>query len=244
MRALVTGAGVRVGRALSIAFAEAGFDVVVHYNREAGPAEEVVEHIRGLGREALLIAADLGEPEGCAALVQGAGAVDVLVNSAAIWSRVPLSKLDAQAFDSMMAINARAPLLLALGLAAGLSRSALPGGGLVLNIADIAADRPVPGYAHYCASKAALLSLTRSLALELAPSVRVNAISPGAVLAPLDMDAETVEAIRQTVPAGRFGTAEDVARLAVFLALHAPYVSGQDIAVDGGRSVVPPSRVG
>lgn len=244
MRALVTGAGVRVGRALSLAFAEAGFDVVLHYNSSAGPAMAVAEQVEARGRTAALVSADLRDPAGCAALVGASGDVDVLVNSAAIWSRVAVGELDATAFDSMMALNARAPLLLAVGLAAGLGRSALPGGGLVLNIADIAAARPVPGYAHYCASKAALLSITRSLAQELAPRVRVNAISPGAVLAPADMDADTQAAIAATVPAGRFGTAEDVASLAVFLALHAPYISGQDIAVDGGRGVVPPSTLG
>ena len=110
-------------------------------------------------------------------------------------------------------------------------------GGSIINVTDISAERPWRGYAHYCASKAALLSLTKSLALEWAPEIRVNAIAPGAVLLPEGSSAEEVARLEAAIPAGRLGAPEDVAETAVFLAGGPAYVTGQVIAVDGGRSI-------
>ena len=243
MRALITGGGIRVGRAISLALAAYGFDIVLHFNRSAGPAESVARDITAMGRSVQLIAGDLSTPAGCQAVIAAAGTVDVLVNNAAIFASCPLEQLTVAQWDTMQAINCRAPFLLAQGLLPGLRKSDLSGGGVIINIGDIGGQRPVPGYAHYSVSKAGILMLTQALALELAPQVRVNAISPGTVIAPTDFTDEALSAIKQTIPAGRFGSGEDIARTAVFL-VRSPYITGQIISVDGGRSVGGPMVAG
>jgi pteridine reductase len=115
---------------------------------------------------------------------------------------------------------------------------------MVLSIVDIAGERPVPGYAHYCVSKAGLHMLTRALAVELAPDIRVNGISPGTVLPPENLDEPTAQAILASIPQGRFGGSEDIGKLAAFLALECPHITGQIISVDGGRSIAGPLSVG
>lgn len=240
MRALVTGAGVRLGREIALTLAGAGFDLVLHYNRSQDSAEQLALQIRALGREASLIQADLGATSGCEALVSAVkarwGGVDVLVNNAAIWERRALGQIDAAAWDRMQAINSRAPFLLTVGLLDGLQNSALPGGGAVVNITDIGGERPPPGFTHYVVSKAALIMLTRAMAIELAPRVRVNAVSPGPVMLPEGTSPADREAILATVPMGREGSAADIARAVRYLVLDAPYVTGHVLAVDGGRS--------
>lgn len=240
MRALVTGAGVRLGREIALTLAGAGFDLVLHYNRSQDSAEQLALQIRALGREASLIQADLGATSGCEALVSAVkarwGGVDVLVNNAAIWERRALGQIDAAAWDRMQAINSRAPFLLTVGLLGGLQNSALPGGGAVVNITDIGGERPPPGFTHYVVSKAALIMLTRAMAIELAPRVRVNAVSPGPVMLPEGTSPADREAILATVPMGREGSAADIARAVRYLVLDAPYVTGHVLAVDGGRS--------
>jgi pteridine reductase len=192
LRVLVTGGGVRLGRALALAFAAeggpGGVAVAVHHRSSAGPAAAVVAQIEAAGGRAVALQADLSTASGCAALAAqteaALGGLDVLINSAADYAAVPFAQLTPEAWDAMQAVNTRAPFLLTQALLPALQASGRPGGGCVINLTDIAADRPVPGYAHYCVSKAGLTALTRALALELAPAVRVNAIAPGTVLAP------------------------------------------------------------
>jgi pteridine reductase len=241
MRALVTGAGIRVGAAIARALAAAGMDVIVH--TRSSPADETVAAVQAAGRAAWAVQADLGTEAGCAQLaaqVQALGGLDVLVHSAAAYTPAALPAVTAADFDAMMALNCRAALLLARDLHPLLAQSALPGGGLLLTIADIGAERPAPGFLSYAVSKAALVMLTRALALELAPRVRVNAISPGTVMAPDDLGPAQLERLRASIPAGRFGSGDDIGALAAFLARHAPYVTGQVWAVDGGRSLAGP----
>ncbi len=239
MRVLVTGGGVRVGAAIAEAFAAAGAHVLVHYRSSAGPATALAEALGGRALQA-----DLATVAGVQDLARQAGPVDVLVNSAAGYEHRAFETVTAEEWDTMQALNVRAPALLTQALLPGLRDSSLEGGGCVLNLGDIAGDRPAPGFAHYCVSKAALHHLTRALALELAPAVRVNAIAPGTVLPPVDLDATRREGLRRTIPARRFGSPQDIARTAVFLALDAPYVTGQIWAVDGGRSVGGPMEAG
>jgi len=243
-RALVTGGGIRVGRAIALALADAGFDLVLHYRSSAGPAREVAEQVRSKHRDVQLVQADLATVEGCEEVVSEAGRVDLLVNNAALYEAVPFADLTVDQWDRMQALNCRAPALLTRGLLPHLARSSLEGGGLVVNIGDIGGDRPAPGFAHYSVSKAGILMLTRALAVELAPKVRVNSVSPGTVVAPEDLSPYVLESIRQTIPAGRFGSAEDIAHMVVFLATKAPYITGQDFAVCGGRSVAGPMLAG
>jgi pteridine reductase len=226
-----------------LALADQGFDVVVHYNRSEHAAQETAQGVRQRGCDAILARADLATPQGCEALIQRAGQVDVLVNSAAAYEELPLDQITAAHWDRMLALNTRAPFLLSQGLAPSLRRSTLEGGGMILNLADIGGERPTPGYTHYGVSKAGLIFLTQALALELAPQVRVNAISPGTVLVPVDLPPDRLKAIQDTIPLGRFGSSAAVVGAALYL-LSAPYVTGQVLAVDGGRSVSGPMEAG
>jgi len=243
-RALVTGAGVRLGQAIATALAEAGFDLVLHYHRSTTGVKHTAMMAQKHAARTTLVQADLSTVAGCDTLAAAAAPVDAIVHNAALYEAVPFAELDAVAWDRMQAVNCRAPALITRALLPGLATSTLRGGGAVIHIADIGGERPAPGFAHYSVSKAGVLMLTRALAVELAPQVRVNSVSPGTVLAPTDLSAATLAGIRRTIPAGRFGAADDIARTVVFLVRDAPYVTGQDIAVCGGRSVAGPMMAG
>jgi pteridine reductase len=238
-RALVTGAGVRVGRAIALACARAGCDVAVHYRGSRAGAEETAAAIARLGRRAPLVQGDQaaeGGPEQIAAAAAAAlGGLDLLVLSAAGFERVPAEQLDRARFEAMLAQNLTGPFLLA--------RAALPflreRQGAVVSIVDLCGTSQVwPGYAHYTAAKAGLAALVKLLAVEWAPAVRVNGVAPGYVLPPAETPAEERARRLARIPLGREGTADDVASAVLYLA-SAPYVTGQILAVDGGRSVRP-----
>lgn len=238
MRALITGAGVRLGRATALQLAQAGFDLVLHVHRSREGAEAVAAQARALGRRAEILQADLSQPEDCARLAEEAlagGPLDALVNNAALYEQRALADITLAEWERMLAVNTRAPFLLIQALAPSLAQSALRGGGAVVNIGDIGGERPEPGFAHYSVSKAGILMLTRCLAAELAPKVRVNAVSPGAVLFPVEMPEAERAAILRTVPLAREGRAEDIAAAVAFLITQAPYVTGHTLNVDGGR---------
>lgn len=236
--AFVTGAGIRVGKAIAIALARAGYDVILHANESRAALEEVAEAIRAMGREAFLVAADLSDPLEVERLAAGVATmhprIDLLVHNAGVYEKVPFEKVSRDAYRRMQAINLEAPYFLTQGLLPSLRASPAPA---VINITDIGGERPVAGYSHYSLSKAGLLMLTRALAVELAPQIRVNAVSPGTVVFPEELDARAREALVHKIPLGREGSAEDVADAVVFLA-QAPYVTGQIVDVDGGRGVV------
>lgn len=234
--ALVTGAGVRVGRAIALALGRAGFDVIVHARRSASEAESVVTELRALGRTARVELADLEAPDGAESLAARVGELDVLVNSAAAYEHVDFANVTRAQLATMLSVNVMAPFFLTQALVPALSRS---GAGCVVNITDMAVSHAYTAshfFSHYLASKAALEQLTRAWALELGPRIRVNAVAPG----PVAMAAETSDAQRADIlariPLRREGRAEDVAQAVVFLA-QAPYVTGQTIRVDGGLSV-------
>ncbi len=235
--ALVTGGGTRVGAAIVRALAGAGCDALVHYGHNAEGARAVAADVERLGRKAFLLQADLTDRAQVEALaeraVAAAGRVDVLVHNAANFERTPPEALSAEAWDRAFALNATAPYLLTLALAPALRRAK----GSVVAITCLSATRPWKNYLPYSASKAALANLVDGLAIALAPEVRVNAVAPGVVLPPAGYDEERLARIRERVPLGRIGTAEDVARAVVFLAEN-DYVTGQTITVDGGRSIV------
>ena len=239
-RALVTGGGVRLGRAIALALSEAGAAVAVHHHRSADGAARVVEAITGSGKEAVAVAADLSDPAEVDAMFEKldarfGGRLDVLVNSAGIFEKTPAAELTPDAWRRMFAVNVESAFFCSQHARPRMLAST--GGGAIVNLADISAARPWRGYAHYCASKAALVSLTKSLALEWAPEIRVNAVAPGAVLPPDDTDAEEKARLEAAIPAGRLGSAKDVAETVVFLAGGPSYVTGQVIAVDGGREI-------
>ncbi|WP_373046710.1 SDR family NAD(P)-dependent oxidoreductase [Vulgatibacter sp.] len=237
-KAFVTGAGIRVGRATALALAHAGYDLVLHAHASVDALEEVAAQARALGRQVDLRTADLSDPDAvdrlAAALRAEHPALDLVVHNAGIFERVPFARIDRARYRRMQAINLEAPFFLTQGLLPSLLAAPAP---CVIHVTDIAAERPYDEYAHYSVSKAGLLMLTRALAVELGPKVRVNGVAPGTVAFPPDYDEATKQSILARVPMGREGDPEDVARAVLFLAQQ-PYVTGQVINVDGGRSVV------
>ena len=231
--ALVTGGAVRVGRAIALGLAEAGYDIVIGYRSSQGPAEEVATLVRELGRRCASVQADLSQPEAAEAVVDAArsgyGRLDLVVNSAASFSSGPLLEVDADEWDAVMALNARAPHLV-VRAAASLLKEAH---GSVVNISDLSAFQAWTQYPHHAVSKAALAHLTRIQARALAPEVRVNAVAPGAVLPPDDWSDERWQALAADAPLERVGTPDDVVHAVLYLA-EAEFVTGQIIAVDGG----------
>ena len=236
--ALVTGAGVRVGRAIALALARAGADVGVHYRSSAEPAAEVVGEIRGLGRRSDALPADLADPRACRDLVGTAverfGGVDFLVHSAANFHRAALETTGPELWDDALNVNARAAFLLAQAAADTLRRRK----GRVVLISDFLAIRPVANYLAHSVSKAAVEGLVRALAIELAPEVSVNGISPGTVLVPEGTPDRLAAKWAAETPLGRNGSAEEVAEAVVFLCTGPAFVTGQILRVDGGKSLV------
>jgi pteridine reductase len=234
--ALVTGAGRRVGRALAEALGRERMRVGVHFHASAGGAREAVAAIRESGGEGKTWQADLREALQCARLVDEVaghfGGIDVLVNSAAIMVRTPLSEVTPATWDAIMAVNLRAPFFCAQAAAHHMKQA----GGAIVNIADLAGLEVWPAYVPHGVSKAGVIHLTRSLARALAPGIRVNAIAPGTVLLPDDWAEADSERLRRTTPLQRHGTPDDVVAAMLYL-LTADYVTGETLVVDGGRHV-------
>ncbi|MEK9501822.1 SDR family oxidoreductase [Gaopeijia maritima] len=234
--ALVTGGGVRLGRAIALGLAGAGHDLLVHYNRSEEPAAEVVAAVRALGRRAEAVSADLSTPEGAERVARAVeehfGRLDLLVNSAASFDQAELLEVDPERWDSVMDLNLRGPFLVARALAPLLTEAR----GSVVNMVDLSAFQPWVRYPHHGVSKAGLMHLTRVLARVLAPAVRVNAIAPGAVLPPDDASEAELEREIERTPLARIGSPDDIVRTVLFLTA-SPFVTGQVVVVDGGRSL-------
>lgn len=234
---LVTGSARRIGAAIAQAFHAQGARVAVHYHRSAAEAGELVRAMNALRPASAATfgadLADLAALEALPASVIGAlGALDVLINNASTFYPTPVGQITPAQFDDLVGSNFRAPLFLSQSAAPELRRRR----GLILNIADIHGLRPLGRHAVYCAAKAALVMLTQSLARELGPEIRVNAIAPGPVLWPEHgVDQELRQRIVARTALKRTGTPEDVAKAALFFATDAPFVTGQVLAVDGGR---------
>jgi NAD(P)-dependent dehydrogenase (short-subunit alcohol dehydrogenase family) len=235
---LVTGAARRLGRAIAEDLAGRGARVAVHYRTSTAEAEAVVAGIRTRGGIAESFAADLGEagaPEDLAhAVVAGLGPVDILVNNASVFFRTPIETLGEGEWDRVMTVNLKAPYLLSLTLGRAMRTR---GAGKIVNLADIAAERPYQDYLPYSVSKAGIVALTRGLARELAPAVQVNCVAPGPVLEPIDATPESNAAILGRTPLGRFGSAADVAAAVRFLIEGSDFVTGTTVVVDGGRAL-------
>ncbi len=233
--ALVTGAGRRVGARIARELHAAGMSVAVHCHRSRGDAERLREAFESARPgSAAVVAVDLLDPGAAAAVVAAAkerwGRLDVLVNNASTFYPTPVGEVTEADWRDLVGSNLAAPFFLAQA-AAPLLRAVR---GCIVNIADVYGHRPLAGHPVYSAAKAGLVMLTRALALELGPEVRVNSISPGAVLWPEDDDPGRRRLI-DGIALGRSGDPGDIARAALFLVRDAPYVTGQDLAVDGGR---------
>ncbi len=235
-RALVTGAGKRVGRAIALALAAEGMRVVVHYHQSRAGADETARTIREAGGEAHVLQADLGSRDEARRLadasVAALGGLDLFVASAASFERLEYDTLDDAAFDRSLSLNLASPFALAHRLTPALRASR----GSMVFITCTSATAPFKNYLPYVVSKGALRQLVRTLALELAPDVRVNAVAPGTVLPPETLSSAEVERLVARIPLGRTGGADEVAKAVVYLA-GASFVTGEEIVVDGGRSV-------
>jgi pteridine reductase len=236
---LVTGAARRVGAAVVRALHAAGANVIVHFRSSAEPAAELARELNEARADSARLAeCDLLDIEQLPGLVGAAteafGRLDILINNASTFYPTPLGDITEIDWNDLIGTNLKAPLFLSQAAAAALRIN----DGLILNIADIHGLRPLGRHPVYSVAKAGLIMLTKSLARELGPRVRVNAIAPGPVMWPEDgMDTHLKEAIVDKTALKRPGSTDDVARVALFFATEAPYVTGQILAVDGGRSV-------
>ena len=230
--ALITGAARRIGRATALSLAGSGMNIVVHYHTSAEAAEELREQIRAVGVDAWLVRADLAERSELEALLaqaaRAAGSLDVLVNNASIFPRNRVTDFTADELDRSLQINALSPLLLARAFAGQ------TGAGAVINLLDSRIAGSDPEHATYMLSKRMLLEMTRMLALELAPGIRVSAVAPGLILPPPGRDHSYLERQKHTNPLGAAGSLESVTEAVRFLVTN-DFVTGQVIYVDGGR---------
>jgi pteridine reductase len=246
-RALVTGASIRVGRAIAIELAQSGFDLALHYRSSLAPLEETAAACREAGAEVSLVQGDLATVAGCEAVVahvkERFAGLELLVNNASAFSPVAFADITLSDWEGMLGINVRAPFLLSQGLLGLLhggepARIGAPDGqhGVVVHLCDIGADNPVAGYAHYSVSKAGLVMLVKAMAVELAPAVRTVGVSPGQVAWPEDYSDAKRERLAARIPLKRVGEPGDIARLVRFLTLEGHYLNGVIVPVDGGLS--------
>jgi pteridine reductase len=237
---LITGAARRVGATIARTLQAAGANVMVHYRKSEAEARSLASELNSLrGGSAALVSGDLLDIRKLDKLIEATiktfGQLDVLINNASTFYPTPVGEITEAHWEDLLGTNLKVPLFLAQAAAPALRATR----GLVLNIADIHGMRPLRRYTTYSVAKAGLIMLTKSLARELGPQqVRANAISPGPVMWPEDRaDSALRKKIVERTQLKRPGTPEDVARAALFLCADAPYVTGQILAVDGGRSV-------
>lgn len=236
---LVTGAAVRVGRAVADALAARGMNLILHYRTHRHEAEAFAEDLRSRGLQAVPMQADLSHPGNALELADHAwealGGLDALVLSASSYPRVSLLDIDAGSLEETLRVNLISPFLLAqrIGL-----RMRERGNGSIVTLLDWSIDRPDPNYLAYHVAKAGLKEATRGLARALAPQVRVNGIAPGAVMLPEGTSEDQRQRIEKKTPLNRIGSPHDVAEACVYLLESAPFVTGTILTVDGGRSLV------
>ncbi len=233
--ALVTGAADRLGAQIARTLHENGANLIIHYRRSASAAQALVDELnRARADSARAVCADLGSSAEVEALAAGAceafGGLDILVNNASSFYPTRFGEIDERAWDDLVASNYKAPLFLSQACYPALRAAR----GCIVNLVDIYASRPLNRHSLYCSAKAANQMLVKSLALELAPEVRVNGIAPGAILWPEPgPDAEARQAILDKVPLKRLGGAQSIADTVLFLVTN-DYVTGEIVRVDGG----------
>jgi NAD(P)-dependent dehydrogenase (short-subunit alcohol dehydrogenase family) len=236
--ALVTG-GRRIGGPLAVELARRGADVALAYRRSAEEAEQVAAEIRAFGRRALVVQADLSQASDCQALVEhtasGLGRLDVLINMASVYVSKPFDDLTEADWDTAMAVDGRSAFLCARAAVPHMRRA---GGGRIINFSDWVAASRRPryrGYLPYYVAKMAVIGLTEALALELAgDGILVNAVAPGPILPPPDLDDEGRRAVERSTPLGHWGGTDEIVK-AVLALVDSDFITGETIRVDGGR---------
>lgn len=236
--ALVTGTR-RIGGVVALALARGGADIAIVYNTSKEEADQAAAEVRTAGRRALVVQADVSQPASCDALIQAVdrefGRLDVLVNMASLYRSQPFDEIDAAAWDRQLNVDLRGSFLCARAAVPIMRRT---GGGRIINFSDWLADSGRPrykGYLTYYVAKSGVKALTEALALELAADqILVNAIAPGPILAPPETTDEEFKAVEKITPLGRWGGAEEIAKIVLALA-ESDFVTGETIRVDGGR---------
>jgi pteridine reductase len=237
--ALVTGAAARIGAATAELLHQRGCDVILHYNSNREGAEQLAGRLNSNRRKsAFPVQSDLSSPAGVDHLAEKARSIferlDLLVNNASRFYTTPVGETLAWQWEDLLNSNLRGPYFLVQALLGELRTA----GGSVINIIDVHAERPMRDHAVYCISKAGLAMMTKALAKELGPSIRVNGVSPGAILWPSkEPGSAEKQSILERTSMRRLGNPGDIASAVAYLALDAPYVTGQILAVDGGRSL-------
>lgn len=237
--ALITGGGRRIGAQIATTLHEQGFQLALHYRNSRDHAHKLQEKLNAIRPDSvILIQADLHVTKGLSSLVNSTvesfGQLDVVINNASSFYPTPIGKATEEDWDDLIGSNLKAPFFLAQAAAAALKKSH----GCIVNIVDIHSDRPLKEHPIYCMAKAGLAMMTKSLAKELGPEVRVNGVSPGAILWPEnEIDQLTQQRIISRSFLKRQGNPSDIAQTVLFLVSQAPFITGQIIAVDGGRSL-------
>lgn len=235
---IITGAAVRVGREIALALADKGAHIAFTYLAEDEPWQQTRSEIQALGVTCLAEQLEVRDSAQVRTFIQKVSnhfeRIDVLINNASIWLKSPFLQISEADWDLALDVNLKGPFLCSQTVAPILLQQ---GRGVILNITDLSAFQVWPGYAHHSASKAGLVALTKSLAVELAPSVRVNAIAPGTVLLPPNAAPEKIQWAVDKSLVRRVGTPQDVAQLAIFL-IENEFTTGAVYFVDGGRSLV------
>jgi NAD(P)-dependent dehydrogenase (short-subunit alcohol dehydrogenase family) len=236
--ALVTGAGRRLGRQIALALAQNGFDVVVNYSNSRNGALSVVKNIQSLGQRSIAIRADISKRAQVNAMVTKAiaffGRIDVLVNNAAVFVTGSLESTTDGLWDKSLDINLKGTFLCAQAVSKYMMKQK---GGRIINIASIGGIQAWKEHLPYNVSKAGVMMLTRVLAKNLAPHITVNAIAPGTIIMEGEEDASVTHVSTNIVPLGRYGKPDDIISTVLFLVKNASYITGQVIAVDGGRTI-------
>jgi len=235
----VTGAARRIGACIATTLHQRGCKVMLHYHRSGDPVTELAERLNALRPEsAFVVQADLGKDDDIQRLAAevraGFGHLDLLVNNASRFFPTTIGSTSAKQWDELMGSNLRGPYFLTQALLPELAVA----GGSVVNLLDVHAVKPMHGHAVYCMAKAGLQMMTLAMAKDLGPQIRVNGVAPGAILWPEnDCSSEDQQKILKKTVMGRAGNPEDIASAVAYLGLDAPYVTGQVLAVDGGRSL-------
>ncbi len=236
--ALVTGAAQRIGAEICSTLHNAGFNILIHYRSSAQPAEALAVTLNDKRSDsAACIKADLTNSQDVQALASTAlkqwGYVDALINNASTFYPTPLNKSTEEDWNVLFDSNVRGPFFLSQALTPSLTERH----GCIVNLVDIHSERPMAEHTIYSMAKASVAMMTKTLAKEMAPAVRVNGVSPGAILWPdLEFDEDNQSSILNKIPMQKIGDVSDIANAVAFLVNDAPYVTGQIIAVDGGRS--------
>lgn len=234
---LVTGAGRRVGKSIALALAEKGAQVAIHYNRSKKEAQTVVKEIEKRGGTAHAVQGDLAKGRDCERIVQETvkvlGRLDVLVNNAAVFFKTPLFEVTERDWDRTLDSNLKGSFFCAQAAAKVMPKE----GGKIINFADWSGFRPYVDYLPYCISKAGVIAMTKGLAKTLAPKIEVNAIAPGPILLPEDLDPVEEEEISRNTPLKKIGSPQDIVNAILFLIEGTDFMTGATIVVDGGRLI-------